>query len=192
MSTTMRSCLSAFVLLAVPTITALAGPPSRTHLHLQIEGGDFWVCDGNGNGTADPVDVHLEGTYWFNVNEFTDYDSDGNPVRLTWTQSFHGLVMNLNSGETVARDRFEGRDSLDLATLVYTQSGATRHMFVPGEGTIYHSAGRIAMDWLTGEVFWEDGPHPSGFASFCDLVEGAGPEIYWEPKVPHIRVLGPT
>jgi hypothetical protein len=176
---------------AVPTVSVLAAPPNQTHLHLEIKGGDFWVCDGNGNGAVDPSDTHLEGTFWFNVNEVTDYDSAWNPLRITWTQSFDGLVTNMNTGELVVKDRFAGRDSLDLTAPIYTQSGATRHMFVPGEGTIYHSAGRISVNFLTGEVLWQDGPHPTGIASFCDLLEGAGPEISWEPKVPDIRVLGP-
>jgi len=191
MSRKICAAMTACALLLVPTATALAAAPIQTHLHVQVTGGDFWVCDGNGNGQVDMSDVHLEGTYWFNINEVTDYDSGGTPLRITWTQSFHGLLANLNTGEVVVRDRFEGRDSLDLTTLVYTQSGATRHMFLPGEGTVYHSSGRISVDLLSGEVLWQDGPHPIGPASFCDLVEGAGPEISWEPKPSDVRILGP-
>ena len=186
-----RHVLVVSIATLVPTVTALAGAPNQTHLHLQVEGGDFWVCDRNENGAVDSDDTHLEGRYWFNVNEVTYYDGAGTPLRITWTQSFHGLLTNLSTGENIARDRFEGRDSLDLTTWIYTQSGATRHLFLPGEGTLYHSAGRISMDWFTGEVFWERGPHPPGFGSFCELVQGAGPEISWVPQDPTIRVLGP-
>jgi hypothetical protein len=175
-------------------LTAFAGAPNRTDVHVQVEGGDIWVCDTNGNGQVDVDDTHLEGQFWFNVNEFTDYDDAGNPLRITWTQSFHGVVTNLNTGETVFRDRFEGRDSFDFTTEVYSQSGATRHLFRPGEGTLYHDAGRISVNVVTGEVLEESGRHPfftSGISSFCQLVPEAGNEISWMPQPSVVTVLGP-
>jgi hypothetical protein len=183
------------VVLLAAGIPVVAAQPYQSHTHVQGEGGDQWVCDSNANGQVDAEDIHLEGQFWFNVNEVIDYDESGNMLRITWTQSFHGVVTNLNTGEVVTRDRFEGRDSLDFTTLTYSQSGATRHFFRPGEGTLYHDAGRIAIDLVTGAVIEESGPHPlveSGFSSFCQLVDGAGEEIFWEPQSTTIKVLGPA
>lgn len=172
--------------MAMPTLAV-----STSHLHLQGEGGDLWVCDSNGNGAVDAEDIHLKGEFWFNVNEFTDFDEAGNVLAITWATSFHGIVTNLNTGEVVTRDRFEGRDSVDFTTLTYSQSGATHHFFRPGEGTLYHDAGRIVIDLVTGEVIEESGPHTLTAQSFCEFIDGAGDEISWEPLPTTITVLGP-
>lgn len=186
-----RHVLVICLVLLLPSMTAFAGAPNRTHIHVQVEGGDFWVCDSDESGGVTEGDTQLEGRFWFNINEFSDYDGAGNLLRTTWTQSFHGLITNVDTGAAVVRDRFEGRDSFDETTGIYTQSGATRHMFLPGEGTLYHSAGRISINVNTGEVLWQRGPHPLGPSSFCELVEGAGEEIAWVPQASTVTVLGP-
>ena len=178
-----------FVVLLSLGIPTLAGAPS---LHLQVEGGDLWVCDSNSNGVVDATDTHLQGQFWFNFLETTEFDDSGALVKFIWMWSFHGTVTNLNTGELVFNDRFAGREILDLTTDTYSQAGATRHFFRPGEGSVYHDAGRITVNLLTGEVIEESGPHPllNAPPTFCDLID-AGEQIFWEPQPLTINALGP-
>lgn len=186
-----------FVLLAILLAlgsSALASGPYQSHVHLQGNGGDIWVCDSNGNLNVDAEDVHIQGRFWFNVYEVTEYDETGNVLQITWTSTFHGVVTNLSTGELVAQDRFGGREVVDFTSSTYAQLGATRHLFRSGEGTLYHDAGRFMIDISTGEIIEETGLHSlrhSGLTSFCQLIDGAGNEILWEPQPTDIKVLGP-
>jgi hypothetical protein len=162
---------------------------------VQGEGGDLWVCDSNANGQVDAQDIHLEGRFWFTVNEVTDYDESGTLLSIHLDDLVSRCGDQPEYRASGDRDWFEGRDGVDFTTLTYAQSGATRHFFRPGEGTLYHDAGRITIDLVTGQVIEESGPHPladAGFTSFCQFVEGAGQQFLWEPQPTTIKVLGPS
>ena len=132
--------------LCLVATVAAGGPPERTHV--QVEGGDHFICS---------TGVELDGRYWVNDTYVTELQ--GFILTVDGSSSGHGELVS-STGRSY-KDRVAGSYHyvIDLSTtpetlLEYSQTGNLEHLFVPGEGTIYHDTGmlRIIVNPLTGEV----------------------------------------
>jgi len=182
--------LMATVLLAVglPVVTVVAGgPPNRTHVH--VEGGDHFVCSSG---------AEVDGSFWSNDNYITELE--GTILTITGSTTGHGELTS-STGQTY-QDQVSAHYEyvVDISTvpetlLEYSESGNSRHLFVPGEGTIYHDAGTLAIviDPLTGEVTVEETGHHDLFFSGLDVCGyfGEGTAVGGWVTFRDEKVLGP-
>lgn len=163
------------LLVLMPFLTVLATPPDR--IHVQREGGDNIGCDVNFDGISDET---LEGRFWENFQETIRYNAAGEIETIRWNVSFHGELTIVGTGQ-VYKDNTAAVGVLNLADLIYTESGNTRHIFSPGEGTLWHDRGRIVLDVATWTPIFDSGHHELMFTDLdiCGIL-GIGHYVSWE------------
>jgi hypothetical protein len=159
----LRFILIVAVTLAFLGIAAPAQANAPKTESFSDSGTAFWTsCDG--------FDIIVNFDFTARVTEF--YDVNGDLVRVRGY--FHGageLVntvtgkTNTGSGPTIFFDNFR----TETTTIV----ALNFHNTVPGEGAVGIDAGRIVIDWATGEVSFEAGLHP-GFdgIDWCSMLAG--------------------
>lgn len=101
-------------------------------------------------------------------------------MSIRWNVSFHGELTILGTGQ-VYRDNTAAVGVFTPADMIYTESGNTRHIFSPGEGTLWHDRGRIVLDVITGMPIFDSGHHELTFSGLdiCGIL-GMGHYVWWE------------
>jgi hypothetical protein len=98
------------------------------------------------------------------------YDQNGNLVRVRRYGHGTGELVNTANGNTLTGsspsmffDNYE--------TQTTTQVGLILHNTIPGQGIVALDAGRVVIDWATGAVIFEGGPHPGNAGvDWCTLL----------------------
>lgn len=176
--------VAGILLVALPLLTVMATPPQR--FHVLAEGGDRYGCDMDGDGFSDES---LAGHFWQNYQEVIRYDEAGNieTIRAHW--SGHGELTIESTGVTYT-DHANANLVLSLTDMTYTESGNTRHIFNPGEDTLWHDVGRYIIDLQTGMTIFEAGHHDWSFSGLdvCGWF-GLGHVVWWEPLPTTVKYL---
>lgn len=122
-----------------------------------------------------PVTPSAQANIWYT------YDVAGNIVHVKDTYVFHGQLTNSLTGQ-VFKDHRAGQENVDFRDLTYTLTGSTFHLINPGEGTVFHDAGKIVINIVTGQVLWQSGKFEmrSSGLDVCGWV-GDGVIIAWQP-----------
>lgn len=133
-------------------LTVNATPPAQDRFSTFIEGQYIGSCG----------DFAVLTDYYFDVNYKLFYDKSGNAIREFAVVNTDGFSKYYNSEDP---SRFvEGgphevqvqRFAVDGNTGTFT--GAAFRINLPGQGVIYLMAGRLVVDFDTGEVLFEAGP----------------------------------
>jgi hypothetical protein len=161
----MRARVGLIVAIAVGVVSlavaasASATPPTTERF--SDSGTAFWTsCDG--------FDIIVNFEFTAMVTEY--YDQNGDLVRVRGFFRGTGELVNTETGKTLtgsSPSMFFDNYRTETTTLV----GLQFHNNVPGQGIVALDAGRIVIDWATGEVIFEAGPHP-GFEGidWCALL----------------------
>jgi hypothetical protein len=90
------------------------------------------------------------------------YDEEGNPVRLTrkvFVENGNAIYYNSNYPSCWLPGGNGEREvnTFDLVNGTVTTTAASYKVKLPGNGVIFMNAGRIVMDYFTGEVLFQAG-----------------------------------
>ena len=155
---------------AIPASTAWAVPPNKVNFAFDTVG--FLVGD---CGTFQVwTDFHGEGFFIERFNQagaVTKVNQHINFSQSIYYNSENPAIFIEGGPGELQNDHFDFTG--DVPTLAIT--GLTFKVTLPGNGVIFHEAGRIVIDFETGEVLFQAGPHDFGdqeVAALCTALMG--------------------
>jgi hypothetical protein len=148
---TRMMALSALAMFGIAS-TVNAAPPVQERFSAFIGGQFIGSCG----------DFAVLSDYYLDIDYKLFFDREGNAVRELLVLHTDGSSKYYNSADPT---RFvEGAPSevqiarWDLGGNVGTFMGPAFRINLPGQGVIFHQAGRLVVDFDTGEVLFEAGP----------------------------------
>jgi len=102
----------------------------------------------------------------------TDFYDDAGTLYKTTLRPGHGLYVYGLSANGTTLQAISGYSAIltynsDGQIATYTETGQVFTFTVPGGGVVLLRAGRLVLDWDTGDVLSQTGPHAEDYTKLC-------------------------